>query len=297
MDTDGHGRPIRATAPVQAAAATVEDIRRAYYDQPNVPMSYWITEIQIAPPQLIVCDEATANIYRVPVTISGADISFGTPVQVQREFVDAPGAKTTAAARWGSPVIARAAIPAAAARPAPRPAQPSTVADTAEDQLYREMFGGDPVQVQAGARTVPAPKPRGLPYRETEAKIAAAIADGKFPRSRAAHYRALAAAGDDLSVLDQLAAGVPVLDPGGADQDPEDALYESLFGSPRGDGSQPVTAAEAAEDPAYSALFPSVEQERRRADAQLAAAAKATAALTDDELWAEMGFDRKRGSQ
>jgi hypothetical protein len=125
LDTDGHGRQIRATAPVLAAAATVEDIRRAYYDQPNVPMSYWITEIQMAPPQLIVCDEASANIYRVPVTINGTDISFGDPVQVQREFVDAPTAATkTAAARWGSPVTARAAIPAAAARPASRPAQP-----------------------------------------------------------------------------------------------------------------------------------------------------------------------------
>jgi hypothetical protein len=116
----GIGRPWKTggTMPegVQAAGVTVEDVRRAYYESSATPMSYWITELQLAPdPQLIVCDEASANIYRVPITIKGTDVSFGDPVQVQVEYQDvaASGARP-AAARWGSPVAARAGLVAAA---------------------------------------------------------------------------------------------------------------------------------------------------------------------------------------
>jgi len=118
----GTGRPWKtlgvAMPPIAAAGVTTEDVRRAYYDASSTPMSYWITELQLAPtPQLIVCDEATANIYRVPITIKGTDVSFGDPVQVQVEYQDLPAGGATAAAaraRWGSPVAARAGLVAAA---------------------------------------------------------------------------------------------------------------------------------------------------------------------------------------
>lgn len=119
-DSGGSGRPWKTGGtmpPVLAAGVTVEDVRRAYYDSTATPMSWWITELQLAPdPQLIVCDEASANIYRIPITIKGTDVSFGDPVQVQVEYQDlsAEGATTAAAARWGSPVAARAGLVAAA---------------------------------------------------------------------------------------------------------------------------------------------------------------------------------------
>ncbi len=244
------GAPIRAAAPVQAAAATVEDVRRAYYDQADVPMTYWITELQMSPPQLIVCDEASANIYRVPVTINGSDITFGTPVPVEREYTDMPAAaKTAAAARWGSPVAARAA----------RPAAPGT-----------------------------------RPARGTEEKIAAAVAAGKIPQSRASFYRQMAAHGDDLSVLDTLAA-VPGLTAASAPQDPAEIAYRNLFGATSGDGPQPVSAAHASEGDVYEGIFPTVDQAQAAIDAREAAKAKAVAAMSDNELWAEMGFNRPKG--
>ena len=116
----GTGRPWKTGGimpeGVQAAGVTVEDVRRAYYDASSTPMSWWITELQLAPtPQLIVCDEASANIYRVPITIKGTDVSFGDPVQVQVEYQDlAADGSPVAAARWGSPVAARAGLVAAA---------------------------------------------------------------------------------------------------------------------------------------------------------------------------------------
>jgi hypothetical protein len=115
----GAGRPWKTGGtmpPVLAAGVTTEDVRRAYYDASSTPMSWWITELQLAPTaQLIVCDEASANIYRVPITIKGTDVSFGDPVQVQVEYQDLPAdGAVAAAARWGSPVAARAGLVAAA---------------------------------------------------------------------------------------------------------------------------------------------------------------------------------------
>jgi hypothetical protein len=125
--------------------------------------------MQLDPPQLIVSDDASGNLYRMPLTIDGSTVTFGAPVEVQRVFTDMPApAKTTASGR---------------------------------------------------GRNGP------------EARIAAAVASGKIPSSRAAHYRALAASGNDLAVLDQLVA-VPGAGQVAASktQDDEDAYYRSLFG-------------------------------------------------------------------
>ena len=184
---------IRGAAAVHAAAAaTVEDVRRAYYES-GVPPTYWITELQVDPPQLIVSDDATSNLYRVPVQLDGSSVTFGAPVQVEAVITDMPAPAKTAASR-------------------------------------------------------------GVP-RGAEARIAAAIADGKIPRSRAAHYRALAAAGDDLSVLDTLAGTPGLVLAGGAQEDAEDALYRSLFGGGPAGAPQAASGVQAGEDAAYGRLF------------------------------------------
>ena len=73
----------------KAAGVTTEDVRRAYYASDGVPLSYWITEMQMDPSQLIVCDEASDTLYRVPFTIGkGGSISFSDPVKVQVEYLD-----------------------------------------------------------------------------------------------------------------------------------------------------------------------------------------------------------------
>lgn len=82
----GHHMPGTA----QAAGTTTEDVRRSYYDQPGLPYSRWICEMQLDPPQLIVCDDATSKMYRVPVTIKGSEVTFGDAVEVEVEYVDMP---------------------------------------------------------------------------------------------------------------------------------------------------------------------------------------------------------------
>jgi len=79
----GGAMPKDASA---AAAITVDDVRQAYYQA--APMSYWITEVQMDPTQLIVCDDAEGCVYRVPFKISNGAVTFGTPVKVEVVYED-----------------------------------------------------------------------------------------------------------------------------------------------------------------------------------------------------------------
>jgi len=233
-----------ASAP---AAVSVEDVRRAYYESAFTPQTCWIAEMQLDPPQLIVSDDATSKLYRVPLKIDGSSFTFGAAVEVEKVFTDAPAPAKTAASRG--------------------------------------------------------------PGRGSEAIIAAAVSAGRIPASRAAHYRSLAAAGRDISVLDTLAAapGIGQLAASAA-QDAEDADYAALFGGTPGSGPRAVSAAQPSDDDVYEAIygapdpgpapaeyeavFPTCDQARAAFDASAAARAKAVAALSDDELWDELGFDR-----
>ena len=55
--------------PVMAAGVTVEDVRLAYYEADGTPMTYWITAMQLNPPQLIVSDDATGNLCTPRLTV------------------------------------------------------------------------------------------------------------------------------------------------------------------------------------------------------------------------------------
>lgn len=98
------------TAPVQAQGVTVEDVRRQYYAIPANGYSMWIAEIQLDPPQLIVCNDDDSSVYRVPLKFGNdGTVTFGDPVQVAVEYVDVP-AKTAASAVFASAAESRAGI-------------------------------------------------------------------------------------------------------------------------------------------------------------------------------------------
>lgn len=82
------------------ASVAVEDIRRAYYDTLGSNEAWWwIREMQLDPPQLIV-DDDEGNLYRVSYTINGSEIEFGEAVEVVIEYKD----KAVAAGRAVSPL-------------------------------------------------------------------------------------------------------------------------------------------------------------------------------------------------
>jgi hypothetical protein len=70
-----------------AAGISTEDIRREYYEEAASP-STWITCFELDPLQLIVMDDASGDISRIPITINGTEFTFGDPVPVVIQYVD-----------------------------------------------------------------------------------------------------------------------------------------------------------------------------------------------------------------
>lgn len=122
--------------------------------------------------------------------------------------------------------------------------------------------------------------PRNVPTR-AEQQIRAALARGALTPARAEHWRVYAAAGHDVSFIDQLAGGV-VLPGMGAMPAPAGARTVAAAG-PRPDPQEPD------EDLAeYHTLFGSTQQGQQIADAREVAARAAVAALTDDQVYERM---------
>jgi len=121
--------------------------------------------------------------------------------------------------------------------------------------------------------------PRNLPVRD-EQRLQAAVARGALTPERAQHWRVYAGAGHDISFLDQLAGGV-VPPAAGAIAAPGRAGTVAAA-SPRPAPEEPDDEAD------YRALFGSVEQGQRTADAREIAAKAAVAALTDDAVYERM---------
>lgn len=71
-------------------AVTEEDVRRAYYA--NAKNTWWITELQMVPTQLIVAGD-DGQLLQVPFTLDGGDISFGdaTPLETYADLAAARG--------------------------------------------------------------------------------------------------------------------------------------------------------------------------------------------------------------
>jgi hypothetical protein len=96
-------RPARGSLRAQVDA---EDIRRQYYSQlPTENFWWWIRSMFVDPNELIVEDEDSGSLYRVPFTTKGDEVTFSDPVAVKIVYKDKPASqqdKQTAA--WEIPV-------------------------------------------------------------------------------------------------------------------------------------------------------------------------------------------------
>jgi hypothetical protein len=125
---------------VMAAGITTEDVRRSYYES-GVGYAMWITEMQLSPPQLIVADESTSQVFRVPVTIKGSVVTFGDAVEVEVTYVDVAAAsapdpaeapaRVVFASRADSRTGVEDPAPADPPEPAPEPEPEPLVIDAA----------------------------------------------------------------------------------------------------------------------------------------------------------------------
>lgn len=83
------GRQAAAPGTPVSAAVNVEDVRRQYYDSLNADqMWWWIRAIYVDPNELIVQDDDSGDLYRVPFSVSGDAVEFSDPEQVQIQYVN-----------------------------------------------------------------------------------------------------------------------------------------------------------------------------------------------------------------
>lgn len=85
-----------------AAAASVEDIRRDFYENgPGKNTFWWIEEMFLAPSEVIAMDDETGALKKVPFTVGEDEsIDWGEAKDVKREYVEASA--RTPDAKWAS---------------------------------------------------------------------------------------------------------------------------------------------------------------------------------------------------
>lgn len=137
-EVDAMARPARGSLRAQVDA---EDIRRQYYDSTGPDQFWWwIRSMYVDPNELIVEDEDTGNLYRVPFETKGDVVTFSDPVAVKVVFKDKPAsqqpnsqtADTTAAWMVTQPPPAGRSIAVYANRAESRPDQEESVGVTTE---------------------------------------------------------------------------------------------------------------------------------------------------------------------
>lgn len=101
-------RPARGAA--VRAQVDAEDIRRQYYDQlPQENFWWWIRSMFVDPNELIVEDEDSGSLYRVPFTTKGDEVNFSDPIAVKIVYKDKPAGqqpdKQAAGAAWVVPEL------------------------------------------------------------------------------------------------------------------------------------------------------------------------------------------------
>lgn len=143
------------------AAVSTDDIRVAYYKDPDVPWSEWIQEIQLDPLQLITVDDNERKFYRVPITVNGDDFEFGAKVEVKQQFVDAGVVMATVIA--GQRVIY-------ASREESRPNVTATV-ETSNEVVTDDQEGAGQMDRTALLTAL------GLPADATDEAITTAVSD------------------------------------------------------------------------------------------------------------------------
>lgn len=103
-EVEAMSRPARGSIRAQVDA---EDIRRQYYDNAAADQFWWwIRSMFVDPNELIVEDEESGTLYRVPFDTKGDEVTFSDPVAVKVVYKDKPASKQPdkQTAAWETPI-------------------------------------------------------------------------------------------------------------------------------------------------------------------------------------------------
>lgn len=101
------GEPM--PTPVQvSAAASVEDVRHAFYDGPAANNWWWIEDLFLDPLEVVAIDDADGKLWRVPFTVtSSGEVTWSDAQEVRREYVAASVSVRSPVASWASKAESR----------------------------------------------------------------------------------------------------------------------------------------------------------------------------------------------
>lgn len=102
-EVDAMTRPARGVR----AQVDAEDVRRQYYaDLSQDRFWWWIRSMYVDPDELIVEDEDTGDLYRVPFETKGDTVTFSDPVAVKITYKDKPASQQpdSQTAAWSAPI-------------------------------------------------------------------------------------------------------------------------------------------------------------------------------------------------
>lgn len=123
VEINAKGAPVAQSVKVAASIST-EDIRLDWYAANPDREWWWIRDIMVDPTEVIVVDDETGSMFRVPFTVDEATgaVTWGTEQEVKVEYVTASASLRTPAATWDNHTESRhLASDATEVPPAPAP--------------------------------------------------------------------------------------------------------------------------------------------------------------------------------
>lgn len=111
LPVTAEGEPM--PTPVQvAAAATVEDVRRSFYEGPAATSWWWIEDLFLDPLEVVAIDDEDGRLWRVPFTVAAdGEVAWADAQEVRREYVAASVQVRTPVATWATRVESRPQSP------------------------------------------------------------------------------------------------------------------------------------------------------------------------------------------
>ena len=186
-------------SPRVAAAATVEDVRRSFYEGPAATKWWWIEELYVDPSEAIVVDDDTGELYRITYSVDAAgEVTWGEPQTVKRTYVAASSALRTPVSAWASKAESR---PNGPQGQAPRAATTVTAptdppAAPAAGDTPQKDGGSPPMPMQLSDEQAASLRAQyGLPENATLEEILGAALTGQAPAAPPATETPAAPAG------------------------------------------------------------------------------------------------------
>jgi len=112
VPVNAKGSPVKNSLKV-SASASVEDVRRSFYEGPAADNWWWLEDLFLDPTEVVAIDDEDGKLWQVPFTVDAttSEIIWAEPVEVKRTYVAAAAKTRPALAAWASRTESRPDAP------------------------------------------------------------------------------------------------------------------------------------------------------------------------------------------